>query len=83
MPSSNNRSHRESLINMNRHVARKAGLSANTHILNAGYGVGGLSTWLAKEYDATVSGITICQSQLVQGGSSRFRMMFRNEQIST
>lgn len=63
---SDTRSHRESLINMNRHVARKAGLSANTHILDAGCGVGGLSTWLAKEYDTTVSGITICQSQLVQ-----------------
>ena len=62
----NTRSHAESLINMNRVMARCIGIQPGQRILDAGCGVGGSAIWLAQEYDVEVVGISIVHSQLMR-----------------
>ena len=58
------RSHSESLLNMNRVLANKIGIRPGQRILDAGCGIGGSSTWLAKTYGVEVVGITPVASQV-------------------
>ena len=52
-------SHRTALPNMNRELAKRAGVSSDDRVLDAGCGVGGSSLWLAGEHGAQVCGINI------------------------
>lgn len=63
-------SHSDSLLNMNRALAKKAGIKAGDHILDAGCGLGGSSIWLAENFDVTVTGITLSPSQVEQATRS-------------
>lgn len=58
------RGHTEALKNMNRVLARRAGIQPGQRVLDAGCGVGGSSLWLAQECDAEVVGITPVASQV-------------------
>src|SRR3989338_3874518 len=49
----------EALLNTNRFMAKIGKINAKMKILDAGCGVGGSSIWLAKNYGAEVTGITI------------------------
>lgn len=60
----NTRSHSDSLLNMNRALAKKAGIKAGDKILDAGCGLGGSSIWLAENFNVTVTGITLSPSQV-------------------
>lgn len=60
------RSHPESLLAANRIVAEAASVDANTSVLDAGCGVGGLGMWLAENYSATVLGISIVADQVAR-----------------
>src|SRR6266516_3809956 len=60
------RSHSESLLNMNRVLARHIGIRPGQRILDAGCGIGGSAVWLAKTYDVEVVGVTPVASQVVR-----------------
>jgi tocopherol O-methyltransferase len=53
------RNHADSLINMNRQMARRLDLRAGQRILDAGCGVGGSAMWLAQACELEVIGINI------------------------
>jgi tocopherol O-methyltransferase len=56
----------ESLLNMNRVLARHLGIRSGQRILDAGCGVGGSAIWLAKTYGVEVVGITPVESQVAR-----------------
>ena len=58
------RDHADSLLHMNRALARQLGLRPGQRILDAGCGVGGSAIWLAKTYGCAVVGITPVASQV-------------------
>jgi cyclopropane fatty-acyl-phospholipid synthase-like methyltransferase len=58
--------HTDSLLNMNRVLADRAGIQPGARVLDAGCGVGGSSFWLAQQRGAEVIGITSVGSQVVQ-----------------
>lgn len=60
---------REALANINEVLAQKAHVNAGVHVLDAGCGVGGSTTWLAKNKQATVVGITLSNKQAKRGNN--------------
>ncbi len=56
--------HSESLLNMNRVLARHIDPKPGQLVLDAGCGVGGTAMWLGERYDVNVVGITIAPSQI-------------------
>ena len=56
--------HNEALLNTNRFLADKAGITSGEQVLDAGCGLGGSSLWLARERGAVVDGITISEKQV-------------------
>ncbi len=58
--------HANSLLNMNRVLADRAGIRQGERVLDAGCGVGGSSFWLAQQRGAEVVGITPVGSQVAQ-----------------
>jgi len=58
------RTHRESLLEVNRFMAEKAKIKAGDHVLDAGCGVGGAVIWLSRETRAEVTGISLSEKQL-------------------
>lgn len=60
------RRHGESLTNMNRVLAERVPLRAGMKVLDAGCGVGGTSRFFARQYGATVVGITPVAGQVAQ-----------------
>ncbi|MEO7913020.1 MAG: methyltransferase domain-containing protein [Roseiflexaceae bacterium] len=60
------RGHTDTLLNMNRVLADRAGIQPGARVLDAGCGVGGSSMWLAQARDARVVGITPVASQVAR-----------------
>lgn len=58
------KTHSHSLLNMNRELAQLAQIQPGSRILDAGCGIGGSSLWLAEQYGARVTGITLSESQV-------------------
>lgn len=58
------RSHAESLIEMNRQTAARAGVQPGDRILDAGCGSGGSSLWLAETFKAKAIGISLVAKEL-------------------
>lgn len=56
--------HGDALLNMNRVMSRKAGITDGDIILDAGCGQGGSAVWLAEHYDVRVTGITLVPHQV-------------------
>jgi tocopherol O-methyltransferase len=56
--------HNEALLNTNRFLADKTGITSGEQVLDAGCGLGGSSLWLARERGAVVDGITISEKQV-------------------
>src|SRR5215210_5880099 len=61
------RKHAEALINMNRELARRAGVQSGDRVLDAGCGVGGSAIWLARELGARVVGINVVPGDVDRG----------------
>jgi cyclopropane fatty-acyl-phospholipid synthase-like methyltransferase len=57
------RRHGDTLANANRTLADLARVSVGTRVLDAGWGIGGSSLWLAEERSAAVVGITLVEDQ--------------------
>jgi cyclopropane fatty-acyl-phospholipid synthase-like methyltransferase len=58
------RNHADSLVRMNREMAERILLCEGARVLDAGCGVGGAAIWLAENYHAHVTGITLVESQI-------------------
>ncbi len=54
----------EALLNTNKFLADKSGISGGEKILDAGCGVGGSLLWLCQKFDVNGVGITISEKQL-------------------
>ncbi|HNR07348.1 MAG TPA: methyltransferase domain-containing protein [Saprospiraceae bacterium] len=57
-------SHRQSLENMNRVMAGKAGMDASDLVLDAGCGQGGSALWLATHIGCVIQGISLVPHQV-------------------
>ena len=57
------RAHRDAVLNMNRVLAERSGVSAGMRILDAGCGIGGSAIWLAEEFGVYVVGVTLSARQ--------------------
>lgn len=56
--------HAQALLRHNEVLATLANIQPNERVLDAGCGLGNSSFWLAKEYNASVTGISVVQSQI-------------------
>ena len=54
----------EALLNINKILSQKAGISKHHKVLDAGCGIGGSSLWLAKNIGCNVTGITLSAKQV-------------------
>lgn len=54
----------QALENTNKYLSQLAKIKSNDKILDAGCGVGGSAIFIAKNYDANVTGITLSQKQV-------------------
>ena len=54
----------EALLNINKILSQKAGISKDDIVLDAGCGIGGSSIWLAKNIGCKVTGISLSQKQV-------------------
>ena len=54
----------EALLNINKILAQKAGISKHHKVLDAGCGIGGSSLWLAKNIGCNVTGISLSAKQV-------------------
>ena len=66
------RNFHEALLNINRVMADEAGIAGGETVLDAGCGVGGSSTWLARERNCRVTGITLNERQVREALKSAF-----------
>ncbi len=60
----NTKSQHDALINENRYIANALNINQNDIVLDAGCGVGGTAIWIAEEYGARVSGVSIMENQI-------------------
>ncbi|MGQ0678878.1 MAG: SAM-dependent methyltransferase [Actinomycetota bacterium] len=58
------RTHSQSLLNMNKHVAARVDPKPGERVLDAGCGIGGSSMWLAKTFGVTTVGISLSAREL-------------------
>lgn len=58
------RNFHEALININKVLSEKAGITETDHVLDAGCGIGGSSIWLGKNIGCQVTGITLSEKQM-------------------
>jgi tocopherol O-methyltransferase len=56
----------DALLNVNEYVARDLDIRARDVVLDAGCGVGGTAIWMAEQYGAKVTGVTITAKQVAQ-----------------
>lgn len=56
----------EALLNQNKATAEALEINQNDTVLDAGCGVGGSAIWIAENYGAKVTGITIVEKQIKQ-----------------
>lgn len=76
----------EALIEMNRQMADRVWIQPGMSVLDAGCGIGGSSIWLAEDHGVNVTGINICQRDVVnaqqnaheRGLSGRARFLCRD-----
>ena len=54
----------QALLNINKVLAQRAGISKTMRVLDAGCGVGGSSLWLAKNIGCSVTGISLSKQQI-------------------
>ena len=54
----------EALLNINKILAQKAGITKQHKVLDAGCGIGGSSLWLAKNIGCNVTGISLSAKQV-------------------
>lgn len=59
----------EALLNINKVMAGKAGITSSSDVLDAGCGVGGSSLWLAKNIGCHVTGISLSDKQVADANS--------------
>jgi cyclopropane fatty-acyl-phospholipid synthase-like methyltransferase len=57
-------SHDDAVLNMNRILAKMAGVSPTTRVLDAGCGIGGSAIWLAENFGSSVVGVNINSKQI-------------------
>jgi cyclopropane fatty-acyl-phospholipid synthase-like methyltransferase len=62
------RTHQQALLRSNELLARDAGLTAASRVLDAGCGIGGLAIWLASTHGCQVTGITVCEPHVAEAG---------------
>lgn len=72
------KSHADALLNLNKELARRAGIKDGDLILDAGCGQGGSSLWLAETYDVKVSGITLVPHQVHIANSEAKKRKLQN-----
>jgi cyclopropane fatty-acyl-phospholipid synthase-like methyltransferase len=60
----NNPEEEEPIIKMNRLIAKEAQIKKSDRVLDAGSGVGGSSIWFAKNYGATITGISLSEKEI-------------------
>jgi len=58
------RTHQDEIVNMNKVLARKAKISADSVVLDAGCGKGNSIIWMAKNLQAKAVGISICSKEV-------------------
>lgn len=58
------KTHSQSLLNMNKHVAAYVDPKPGERVLDAGCGIGGSSMWLAKTFGVTTVGISLSANEL-------------------
>ncbi len=63
------KSFHEALQNTNYILSKYACISKNDHVLDAGCGIGGSSTWLAKETGCSAIGISLSANQVAQANA--------------
>ncbi|MBI4225415.1 MAG: methyltransferase domain-containing protein [Candidatus Sungbacteria bacterium] len=51
--------HVQAVNNMNRVLAQRAHVNAADHVLDAGCGIGGSSVWIAQDFGAKVTGVSV------------------------
>ncbi len=61
------RGHRRALLRMNEVLAELSGVQAQDTVLDAGCGLGGSATWLARQIGCQVTGITLVPFQAAEG----------------
>ena len=59
-------SHRQALLEMNRQLARVAGIRPGENVLDAGCGYGGSALWLAENIGCRVTGLTVVPYQVAK-----------------
>lgn len=62
--STGNETHDESLVKLNKFIARKANIKKKDKVLDAGCGYGGSSHWLAEKIGCRVTGINVVPFQI-------------------
>lgn len=55
--------HYDAILNMNNALAKRAGIRNGMKVLDAGCGIGGSAIWLAKQFRASVIGVTLSKRQ--------------------
>ncbi|MDY6942073.1 MAG: methyltransferase domain-containing protein [Pseudomonadota bacterium] len=61
------KTHHAAVLNMNREVARRAGVQTGDKVLDAGCGIGGTSIWMAQNCGTQMTAINISDYQVDRG----------------
>ena len=64
------KSFHEALLNINKILSAKAGITKESRVLDAGCGIGGSSLWLAQNTGCRVTGISLSEKQVAAANAS-------------